>query len=84
MAERNRLKGVDVRQVVEVANSGGQKAAANKFGVSQAAISNLLRNNGYIPKITYVHAGKNKQPSTQQPSVERANDSICPVPKPEA
>lgn len=54
MATRNKLKGVDIRRVVRLANRGGQKAAAAEFGCSQAAISNLLKANGYKPRVVYV------------------------------
>lgn len=68
MAPRNKLKGVDVRRVAALANRGGQKAAADAFGVSQAAISNLLRDNGYTPRIVYVRADEAEQPTAQPES----------------
>lgn len=54
MARKDKLKGVDVRQVVTLANRGGQKAAADNYGVSQGTISRILKANGYTPRIIYV------------------------------
>lgn len=54
MARKDKLKGVDIRQLVTLANRGGQKAAAAKYGVSQGTISRILKANGYTQRIVYV------------------------------
>lgn len=54
MGKRDKLKGIDVRRVVSLANRGGQKAAAAELGVTQSSISRVLREHGYEPRIVYV------------------------------
>lgn len=51
---RNKTKDLDIRQLVTLANRGGQAAAAAKFGVSQSSISRILKAAGYTPRIVYV------------------------------
>ena len=64
-----KLKGVDVRQVARVCNRKGQAFAAREFGVSQASISNLLREGGYVAKVVYVRKAGNQVQTRQTATV---------------
>jgi hypothetical protein len=65
MAKSHRLKEVEkergqpLEQIIPpLVNIGGQRHAADQLGLSQATISNWLRDNGYRPIIQYVKIEK--------------------------
>lgn len=65
MAKSHRLQEVEKERgrpleeiIPPLVNIGGQRRAADELGLSQATISNWLRDNGYKPIIQYVKIEK--------------------------
>jgi len=58
--------------VLPLVNNGGQSLAADKLGVSQATVSDWLRDNGYVSR-TYWQKGVTPQ---ERADIEAAHDRV--------
>lgn len=54
MATRNKLREVSPETLAKLANQGGQKAAAETYGVTQASVSRKLTAAQYRPVTVWV------------------------------
>lgn len=69
--EREKGKPLDII-IVPLVNEGGQALAAKKLGVSQSAISDWLRDNGYVSR-TYWQKGVTPQ---ERADIDAAADRV--------
>lgn len=75
MAKRDKLKDLErkygkpaIDLILPLVAQGGQSMAAHLLGISQMTVSKCLKDNGYTPRIVYVHADGTEQPTTQPES----------------
>ena len=60
--EVEKERGQPLEEIIpSLVNIGGQRHAADALGLSQATISNWLRDNGYKPIIQYVKVEQEKE-----------------------